>query len=164
MAKQVTIAGANRYCQARLRAAKYNDDFAIRSTAVNHLPGVTEDSLKRYELDITKAPNTVVALMADAYNDPELRLWYCSHECPLGKDCRAMEDMPPERTLIRLQNVKGTIETVASSLALIMDDGVLDEEEVATLPKMREELLEAKRRTEEALSLLEKAGRSGRFE
>ena len=164
MAKQVTIAGANRYCQSRLRAAKYNEDFSVRATAVNHLPGVTEESLKRYELDITKAPNIVVALMADAYNDPDLRLWYCSHECPLGRDCRTVGDMPPERTLIRLQNVRGTIESVASALALIMDDGVLDDEEVAALPKLRDELLEAKRRTEEALSLLEKAGRSGRFE
>ena len=69
MSRQVTVAGSNRYCQARLRAAKYNEDFASRATAVTHLPGVTEDSLKKYELDITRPPNDVIALMADAYPD-----------------------------------------------------------------------------------------------
>lgn len=34
MPRQVTVAGSNRYCQARLRAAKYNEDFASRATAV----------------------------------------------------------------------------------------------------------------------------------
>ncbi len=80
MSRQVTVAGSNRYCQARLRAAKYNEDFASRATAVTHLPGVTEDSLKKYELDITRPPNDVIALMADAYNEPELRSWYCATE------------------------------------------------------------------------------------
>lgn len=164
MPKQATTAASNRYCQARLRAAKYNDDFASRAKAVEHLPGVTEDSLKKYELDINRPPNIVVALMADAYNEPELRAWYCSNECPLGKDCRDIEEMPAERTLIRLQNVKSTIDSVASSLAMIMDDGVLDDDEIKMLPELRKNLLEAKRRTEEALALLEKASKSGQFE
>ena len=62
------------------------------------LPGVTEDSLKKYELAINRPPNIVVAMMADAYNAPELRPWYCANECPLGKDCREVPEMPPERT------------------------------------------------------------------
>lgn len=84
-----------------MKAAKYNPDFAIRRTAPEYLPGVEEDCLKKYELDITRPPNTVIALMADVYNAPDLREWYCATECPLGKDCRIIEDMPPERTLIK---------------------------------------------------------------
>ena len=63
MQSRVTKAAGNRYCQARLKAAKYNEKLLTRSGAADYLPGVTEDSLKKYELDITKAPNTVVALM-----------------------------------------------------------------------------------------------------
>ena len=55
-----------------MRAAKYNEKLLTRAGAVEYLPGVTEDSLKKYELDITRPPNVVVALMADAYNEPEL--------------------------------------------------------------------------------------------
>lgn len=104
MQSRVTKAAGNRYCQARLKAAKYNEKLLTRAGAVDYLPGVTEDSLKKYELDITKTPNTVVALMADAYAEPELRAWYCANECPLGKDRIAeISDMPPERCVLRMR-------------------------------------------------------------
>lgn len=76
MSRNVTKAMGNRYCQARLEAAKYNEKLLVRSSAVEFLPGVTEDSLKKYELDINRPPNTVVALMADAYSAPDLTAWY----------------------------------------------------------------------------------------
>lgn len=65
MARQATKACGNRYYEARMRAAMYNEKFLTRAGAVESLPGVTEDSLKKYELDINRPPNIVVALMAD---------------------------------------------------------------------------------------------------
>ena len=47
MSRQVTKASGNRYCQARLEAAKYNERFASRASAAEEIPGVTEDSLKK---------------------------------------------------------------------------------------------------------------------
>ena len=139
-----------------MEAAKWNEKLLTRAGAIEYLPGVTEDCLKRYELDITRPPNVVVALMADAYNAPELRMWYCSHECPLGRDCREMPEMPPERVLIRLQNAKSGVSTVAASLSEILDDGVVDADEARQLPELRDELLEVRRRMDEALAVLEK--------
>ncbi len=159
MARQATKAVGNRYFEARMRAAKFNERLATRAGAIEYLPGVTEEMLKKYELDITKPPNIVVALMADAYNEPELRAWYCSNECPLGKDCREIPEMPPERVLIRLQNAKAEVTTVASALSDILDDGVIDDNEAAQLPQLRDELLEVRRRMDEALALLERAQR-----
>lgn len=157
MPRQATKAMGNRYFEARMRAAKYNEKLLTRSGAVEYLPGVTEDSLKKYELDITRPPNVVVALMADAYNEPELRAWYCSKECPLGKDCREISpEMPPERVIIRLQNAKAGVNAVAVALSDILDDGLVDESEARQLPKLRDELLEVRRRMDEALTMLEK--------
>lgn len=156
MPRQATKAIGNRYFEARMRAAKYNEKLLTRAGAVEYLPGVTEDSLKKYELDITRPPNVVVALMADAYNEPELRAWYCSQECPLGKDCREIPEMPPERVLIRLQNEKTGVNAVAASLSEILDDGMVDESEAKQLPQLRDELLEVRRRMDEALAVLEK--------
>ena len=156
MSRQATKAVGNRYYEARMRAAKYNEKLLTRAGAIDYLPGVTEDSLKKYELDITRPPNVVVALMADAYNEPELRAWYCSHECPLGKDCREIPEMPPERVLIRLQNAKTGVNAVAASLSEILDDGMVDESEAKQLPQLRDELLEVRRRMDEALAVLEK--------
>ncbi len=147
-----------------MRAAKYNEKLLTRAGAVEYLPGVTEDSLKKYDLDINRPPNVVVALMADAYNEPELRAWYCSQECPLGKDCREIPEMPPERVLIRLQNAKTEINSVAFSLSGILDDGMVDATELKQLPQLRDELLEVRRRMDEALAALEKLYRSSRTE
>lgn len=159
MSRQATKAVGNRYYEARMRAAKYNEKLLTRAGAIDYLPGVTEDSLKKYELDITRPPNIVVALMADAYNEPELRAWYCSQECPLGKDCREIPEMPPERVLIRLQNAKTGVNDVAAALSAILDDGKVDESEAEQLPQLRDELLEVRRRMDEALAVLEKLQR-----
>ena len=160
MARQATKACGNRYFEARMRAAKFNERLATRAGAVEFLPGVTEEMLKKYELDITRPPNIVVALMADAYNEPELRSWYCANECPLGKDCREIPDMPPERILIRLQNAKSGVNAVASTLSDILDDGIIDAKEAEQLPQLRDDLLEVRRRMDEALALLGRAQKS----
>lgn len=164
MPRQATKALGNRYCQARLRAAKYNDRFATRATAVEELPGVSEDCLKKYELDITRPPNTVVALMADAYNAPELRSWYCSNECPLGRDCREIPEMPAERAILRLRNSLSDLDQAMEQLSKIMDDGIIDEEEAKQIPELRDQFLEFRRRVDENLAAMEKAEKTQSFD
>lgn len=156
MARQATKATGNRYCKARLEAAKWNEKLLTRAGAVDYLPGVTEDSLKKYELDITKPPNDVVALMADAYNAPELILWYCSHECPLGGRCREVPEMPPERTFVRLTNTMNILDAAMRELARLMDDGAEGQGEADCIPRLRGDFLEARRRIDETLAVLEK--------
>ncbi len=164
MPKQVTKATGNRYCQARLRAARYNEKLLTRPGAADELPGVTEDSLKKYELDITKPPNTVVALMADAYNEPELRQWYCVNECPLGRDCREIPEMPAERALIRLQNSVYEMERLIRELSLVMENGEITETDADVIPQIRDRLLEFRRRADENLAVLERATKTGKFQ
>ena len=163
MPRQATKACGNRYYEARIKAAKYNEKLSTRAGAAELLPGVTEDSLKKYELDITRPPNIVVALMADAYGEPELRSWYCSNECPLGKDCREIPEMPAERALIRLQNSVCDMEQTVKQISHIMDDGKLSEEERESVTELRSKLLELRRRTDENLAMLERAERHGDF-
>lgn len=160
MARQVTKAVSNRYCQARLEASKCNDRLASRASAAEVLGCVSEDCLKKYELDITKPPNDVVALMADAYNAPELVLWYCANECPLGKNCREVPEMPPERTFIRLTNTLDKLNSSMKELAEILDDGVIEGEEAQTALRLWDDFLEARRRIDETLALLEKMQKS----
>lgn len=164
MPRQATKAVGNRYYEARMQAAKYNEKLLTRAGAAECLPGVMEDSLKKYELDITRPPNVVVALMADTYNAPELRSWYCANECPLGKDRREMPVMPPERVVIRLQNTLKLALEIPDTLAEFMDDGVLDADEARKMPELYEQFLELRRRVDEGLAVMEKAMRSGQFQ
>lgn len=142
MSRQVTKAAENRYCKARLKAAEYNQQFLTRAGAIEELPGVSEDCLKKRELGINKPPNLAVMLMADAYNEPELRSWYCSNECPLGKDCREIPDMPPERVVLRVQNAISLVYKPINTLSKILEDGVIDDNEQKELPIIREDTLE----------------------
>ena len=59
MSRQATKAVGNRYYEARIRASKYNEKLSTRVGAAEYLPGVTEDSIKKYELGITNPPNIV---------------------------------------------------------------------------------------------------------
>ena len=163
MSRQATKAVGNRYFEARMRAAKFNEKLLTRAGAIEFLPGVTEDSLKKYELDINRPPNIVVALMADAYNSPELRKWDCVNECPLGKDCREIPEMPAERALIRLQNSFNEMDDITNQLSLLMEDGILDEKERSLIPQIISRILEFRRRADETLAALEKAEKSGKF-
>lgn len=156
MARQVTKAVSNRYCQARLEAAKCNDRLASRAGASEELVCVSEDSLKKYELDITKPPNDVVAIMAETYNSPELAIWYCANECPLGRWCREVPEMPPERSYIRLANTLDKLDSSMKELAEILDDGEIDRSEAETASQLWDEFLEARRRIDETLAILKK--------
>lgn len=159
MSKQVSKAAGNWLCQARLKAAKYNPDFLTRVGAVIHLSGITEDSLKKYEQNICTPSSEAIAIMADAYSQPEIINNYCSHECPLGKHCREISDVPPERTVLRIQNSLEDIAQGVKRIAEILDDGVIDEDEMKEIPVIRETFLEARRRFDEAIALLERAER-----
>lgn len=140
-----------------MEGAKRNKRLLTRPGAAEELPGVTEESLKNYELGFNRPPNVVVSLMADAYETPELILRYCAEDCPLGKNCRTMEKMPAERTLLRLENTMDTIEKTTKRLGEIMDDGKISEEEAGELPEIREAILELKRRADESLVMIERA-------
>lgn len=164
MSKQVTKAADNVYCQARLRAAQFNDDFATRRGAVNHLPGVTEDSLKKYELDINRPPNDVIALMADAYNAPELRTWYCGNECPLGKHLQGISTQGSQYAFVRLITALNEADKLIISLATIMDDGkISNDTERKQVDEIEKRLLTIYLRTSENLDMIEKAKKSGQF-
>ena len=156
MPRQATKAAGNRYCQARMRAAEFNDCFASRAAAAEAISGISEEMLKKYELDITKPPNDVVALMADAYRAPELILWYCSHECPLGKNCREVPEMPPERTFVRLTNTLNRLDDAMRELAELMDDGPENDRDETRSQRLKDDFLEARRRIDETLTVLDK--------
>ncbi len=156
MPRQATKAAGNRYCQARMRAAEFNDCFASRAAAAEAISGISEEMLKKYELDITKPPNDVVALMADAYRAPELILWYCSHECPLGKNCREVPEMPPERTFVRLTNTLNRLDDAMRELAELMDDGPENDRDETRIQRLKDDFLEARRRIDETLTVLDK--------
>lgn len=72
--------------------------------------------------------------------------------------------MPAERALIRLQNSVYEMEQLTRQLSLLMEDGEVGASEQPLIPRLRDKLLEFRRRADENLAVLERAARLGKFD
>lgn len=66
--------------------------------------------------------------------------------------------MPPERTFVRLTNTMNSLGDTMRELAQVMDEGA-EREEGERILHLRDEFLEARRRIDETLTVLEKLHR-----
>ena len=85
MGKHVTKAAGNVFAEARYQAATFNDRLFSREGASEEL-GIDRSRLARIELGSKNPFPDEVLMMADIYNAPELKSYYCKNMCPLGKD------------------------------------------------------------------------------
>ncbi len=150
MGASPTKAAENIYCRCRKSAAKYNDKLNSREGA-SELLGVSVSSLADYELGNTKiVPVDKVILMADLYNAPELRNYYCRNECPLGVHCvPKLELAELDRLTIKLLSAFKNAAEIKESLLDIASDGVISQNERPLLEGIIEDLDEISTRTQE---------------
>lgn len=136
MGTNPTKAADNIYCKCRKEAAKYNDKLNSREGAAELL-GLSVSSLSDYELGNTKVvPVDKVLLMADLYNSPELKAYYCKECCPLG--CSnpkiVLEDL--DRISIRALSSFRKIAGAKETLLNIVEDGIISENERPELDEL----------------------------
>lgn len=146
MGRDAIKAAENPCFRCRREAAKYNDRLYSREGAAELL-GVSVSSLADYELGITKViPVDKVVLMAELYNAPELKIWYCSHECPIGRGLPMPSDSlsTVERTTLRLlRSLKdSSVDDVRETLIDITADGKISADEKVELVEVMEYLNE----------------------
>jgi len=118
----------NKYFQARREAAAKKETLWSRERAAELL-GISPSTLANYELGVTKTvPPDAVVMMADLYNAPELKCYYCANDCPIGKGM----PIPTKISGIELITVKvikvlspGNVEEAKSKLVEISTDGKL---------------------------------------
>ncbi|MDK2811079.1 MAG: hypothetical protein PWR27_1788 [Petroclostridium sp.] len=140
MGTNPTKAMDNIYCRCRKEAAKYNDKLNSREGAAELL-GVSVSSLADYELGNTKVvPVDKVVLMADLYNAPEIKNYYCTNECPIGRNTvPKLEIEELDRLTIKVLSSLRFIDDIKDKLIDIAADGVITEHEKPAL----EEILRA---------------------
>lgn len=137
MGRDAIKACENPCFKCRKEAAKYNDRLYSREGAAELL-GVSVSSLADYELGICKViPVDKIVLMAELYNAPELKTWYCSTECPIGKSYPLPTDQisSVERTALKLLRKlrQSDIEEMTEKLVDIVSDGVVSDDEQVDL-------------------------------
>lgn len=166
MGRDAIKAGENPCFQCRKEAAKYNDKLNSREGAAEML-GVSVSSLADYELGITKViPVDKVVLMAELYNAPELKAWYCTTECPIGRSfpMPSANISTVERTTMRLlkQLRQDEVQDIKDTLIEITADGVISEDEKVDLAEILEYLDELIKAAEELRLIGSKVLNGGR--
>lgn len=145
MGRDARKAMENPCFRCRKEAAKYNDRLYSREGAAELL-GVSVSSLAEYETGVTKViPVDKIVLMADLYGAPELKLWYCSEECPIGQTAPCLpsyELNSVESTTLRLLKMlrQDEVKNVTDALIDITADGVISEDEKVDLAEIMDYL------------------------
>ena len=112
-----------------------------RAQASEALGFVSESRLEKLESEKTPLRPEEVLAMSRAYNRPELCNYYCSHDCPVGRE------HVPEVQLHDLSRI--VLETLASLNAIekeknklieITADGEISEDELSDFARIKEEL------------------------
>lgn len=142
MGRRPTKAADNPFCQARLRAAEYNEKFFSKEYAAEQLH-ISAGQLQDYELGITKCiPPDNILRMADIYNAPELRNHYCREMCPLGCDFPKLELNDLDRITVKAMASFRKMAETKETLLDITEDGVITEEEKPELEEVLKNLEE----------------------
>lgn len=135
MSTYPTKAANNIYCQCRKAAAVKNKKLRSREGAAELL-GYSPSSLSGWELGEDRPSPMAVMLMADIYQTPELKNYYCRVECPLGAGMPELKVRDIDRiTILALSAIKRVSESKEKLLAIV-EDGIISEDEKSELAEI----------------------------
>lgn len=126
---------SNIFYKARCEAAKHNERLSSREGAAD-IMSIDRGRLYRIESGIANPYPEEIHLMADLYNAPELRNYYCREICPLGRDMPALELADLDRITVRAM---ASLRKVAETKDILLDitaDGIITDEEKPELKKI----------------------------
>lgn len=135
MANVTAKTSANVFYKARCEAAKHNEQLSSREGAAD-LMSIDRGRLYRIESGVADPYPEEVHLMADLYNAPELRNYYCREMCPLGEDVPVLELEDLDRITVRAMASLRKVEDAKESLLNITADGIIKNEEKPELKKI----------------------------
>lgn len=147
MGKHVTKAAGNVFAEARYQAATFNDRLFSREGASEEL-GIDRSRLARIELGSKNPFPDEMLMMADIYNAPELKSYYCKNMCPLGKDFPDVKLEALDRISVKALSSFRKISAAKELLLDITEDGVITENEKDDLNEIIKTLDEVSRITQ----------------
>lgn len=156
MGQNPTKAADNIYCQCRKEAAIQKPKLYSREGAAEDL-GISTSSLSDYELGNTTPPADKVNSMADLYDAPQLRSYYCANECPIGKmNVKQLDVKDMDRSVLELIGSLRKIEKIREKILDITEDGVIDDHEELDLKESLDVLKLLSKQTDEFIMSIEK--------
>lgn len=132
------------YQKIREEVSKKNKNLVSREKAAKVL-GISPMSLNNYEMGVTVPPAKIITKMAEIYGTPELRYHYCRNICEMDSPHIPDVDinltsLDVERLTLRLLKSLKAVPGMKERLIDIAEDGVINEEEIASFNKILDEL------------------------
>lgn len=127
--------GSNVFYKARCAASAHNEQLRSREGAAD-IMSVNRGRLYRIEKGLANPYPEEVHMMADLYNAPELRNYFCAAVCPLGREMpnAAVEDL--DRIALHAICSFREMRENAEILLDITKDGVITEDEKPDMQKV----------------------------
>ena len=112
-----------------------------RDAAAEQLVFISADRIEKIENEKTVPHPEEVLAMADGYKNPSLCNYFCSHECPIGREY-VPEVKAKELSQITLEML-ATLNKLTKEKERLIEitvDGELSEDEISDFLKIKEEL------------------------
>ena len=120
----------------------YREESGLtRDGASELMDGVSSARIEKIEYEQTEPTAYDIMQMAQCYKRPELKNYYCTHECHIGKDSVAKVEVK-ELSNIVLEMIASLneINPLVSKLVQITRDGVISEDELHDFSLIRTKL------------------------
>lgn len=131
---------SNAFYQARCKASSHNEQLKSREGAADNIMSIDRGRLYRIEKGLINPYPEEVHLMADLYNAPELRNYYCTEICPLGCEMPKADVVDLDRITIQALSSFRRLEQTTEILLSITEDGVISEDEKPNMQKVLDDL------------------------
>lgn len=141
MANITAKTSSNVFYKARLVASLHNEQLSSREGAAD-IMSIDRGRLYRIESGIANPYPEEIHLMADLYNAPELRNYFCKTICPLGEDLPQVEIADLDRITVRTLSAIRKLGETKDLLLDITEDGVIDESEKEDMERVLQNLEE----------------------
>ena len=138
---------SNTFYKARLAASSHNEQLSSREGAAD-IMSIDRGRLYRIESGIANPYPEEIHLMADLYNAPELRNYFCKNICPIGEDIPKAEIADLDRITVRTLSAIRKLGETKELLLDITEDGVIDETEKDDMEKVLRNLEELEQITQ----------------
>lgn len=112
-----------------------------RAAASEHLKYISADRIEKIENEKTLPQPEEVLAMAECYKNPSLCNYYCSHECPIGKEY-VPEIKAKELSQITLEML-ATLNTLSQKKDRLIEmtvDGEISPDEIPDFVALQDEL------------------------
>ena len=141
MSNVTTKTSSNVFYKARHAASSHNEQLSSREGAAD-IMAIDRGRLYRIENGIVNPYPEEIHLMADLYNAPELKNYFCKNMCPLGEDIPKVEIADLDRITVRTLSAIRRMKETGELLLNITEDGVIDESEKDDMEKVLQSLEE----------------------